>query len=166
MLEIRFRFIKRTFTTLSSIDKFKSLAFHYTPNPSRAHEKLSYDEKSRKGEKARIKTLPKIAQKLWVKTYDSALEKYQNKGTAAAVAWSTVKKECSKDYNGVWHCDKLIESHKMKRRVSKLRTEAKKAAKEERAGTESGDRYKRQRVVEKSPQSEEEIARRIRHLRS
>jgi len=60
-----------------------------------------------KRQKARLGTLPKSAQKLWVERYDVALDEHDNKGVAAAIAWSAVKRHCKKDYLGIWECEEL-----------------------------------------------------------
>jgi len=128
---------------LNTNSKFLRHAFEHTPNPRRTE--------SRKGELARIDTLPKKAQKIWVAAYDKALEQHGIKGIAAAIAWATIKKQCFKDYDGMWKCPKI----ELQEEAKKLRKEVKKIRKQER----SGKRYTPPEV------SEEELLRRVRHLR-
>lgn len=54
--------------------------------------------------------LPKLAQKIFLKTFNSAWHTYQDspdrEATCAKVAWAAVKKEYAKGDDGKWHKNK------------------------------------------------------------
>ncbi len=157
-----FSFIGRISTTLNTGDRFKRHAFDYVPNPARRGE-----VHGRKGERARIKPLPKAAQKLWVKAYDRALERFKQKGTAAAIAWARVKRECYKDSDRLWQCPELMKRLDREKRIKKLHKERKKAEKAEKEiSVEVGDVSDRMRAPTKAKKpTEEEAMHMVRRLR-
>jgi cation transport regulator len=51
---------------------------------------------------AKLKDLPTHAKKIFLSSFNSAYDQYNDEGKAFAVAWSAVEKKYKKDKEGVW----------------------------------------------------------------